>query len=107
MRWLTSPAARERRLAVRRRRRLRQALGLYGLNEGDGMPTESELERERDAALVELLRDYRLLYGTPEWKLLKATVTDAATTERRRIREGGGEEHYARGPGAEESPPDD
>ena len=67
MQWFNSPAARERRLAARRIRRLRQALELYGLNEDDGLPTEVELQHDRDAALIELLRDYRLFYGTPGW----------------------------------------
>jgi hypothetical protein len=71
------------------------------------MPTESELERERDEALVELLRDYRLFYGTPDWGLLKAAVTRATTAESTRIREVDGQEHYARNRRAEESPADD
>ncbi len=85
---------------MRRRRRLRQALGLYGLNEGDGLPTEAELEQERDAALVELLRDYRLFYGTPEWARLQQTVVDAAAAESERITEAGGREYYAHEPRA-------
>lgn len=71
------------------------------------MPTERELERERDEALVKLLRDYRLFYGTPEWELLKAAVTEAATAESRRIREAGGQDHYAPGLRAAESSTDD
>jgi hypothetical protein len=71
------------------------------------MPTERELERERDAALVHLLRDYRLFYGTPAWDLLKAAVTEAATVESRRIRAAGGQDHYARGLRPAESSPDD
>jgi len=82
-------------VAARRERRLRQALQLYGFNDGDGLPTEAELEKERDAALVELLRDFRLFFGTREWAWLEAAVTDAAAAESRRITEAGGKEFYA------------
>jgi hypothetical protein len=96
MRWFSSGAAVERRLAMRRARRLRQALALYGFNDGDGLPSDAELDRERDTALVELLRDYRLLFGTPKWRWLETAVTAAATAESRRVSEAGGAGFYAR-----------
>src|SRR5205814_1760291 len=40
VKWLIHGPS-ERRLAARRRRRLTQALQLYGFNEGDGLPTEA------------------------------------------------------------------
>jgi hypothetical protein len=92
--WLPSYPWRERRLAAQRRRRLRQALGLYGFNESDGLPTDAGLEQERDEALVELIRDFRLLYGTPKWRRLEQSVMDAAAAESRRITEAGVQDLY-------------